>query len=89
LDPEVTTAYGARGVCRAEAGDLDGALADADKAIALGRRDAFTYYIRGLIRAERGDKAEARSDLRTAIDLAPSPAFADNIRSVLTEYGLE
>lgn len=51
-------------MCRAYTGDLDGALADADMVIELGRVDAAAYYVRGSIRAERGDVPEARADLR-------------------------
>jgi hypothetical protein len=68
---------------------LDGALADAESAIELGRVDAFSYWLRGSIHAERGGSALATADLETAIVLAPTAEFADGIRALMTDYGLD
>ena len=89
LTSDRPTAYGARAICLADAGDLEAALADANRAIELGRVDAFAYYTRGLIHAERGDASEATADLRHAIELAPTVEFADGMRALMADDGLE
>lgn len=89
--PESPVGYTARALYRVriDVHDLDGALNDAEKAIALGRTDAFAYYTRGLIYAERGDKSAAKADLGKAIQMASTAEFAEQVRALMVEYGLE
>ncbi len=70
---------------RAIQGDLDAALADADRAVAHAGEAASSvargnvYAVRGLLRAETGRRKEARDDFETAYRLlqAPDPEYAD------------
>src|SRR5262247_2482571 len=61
----------AMGVTRREAGDLDGALADFNRAIALDPRSAWAYFCRGSILAAMGRFDEAITDFDRAVELDP------------------
>jgi tetratricopeptide (TPR) repeat protein/transglutaminase-like putative cysteine protease len=61
-------AYSLRGQLFLEGGRLVKALADADKALALGNQDARAYLVRGRVRYERGT-AGAVADLKKAAEL--------------------
>jgi tetratricopeptide (TPR) repeat protein len=52
--------------------DLDGAIADYDKAIALNPNYAHPYAARGLTLLNIGKDQEAEQDFKKAIDLNPS-----------------
>jgi Flp pilus assembly protein TadD len=89
MAPGFPSGYGVRALCRADAGELDGALSDADTAIELGRVDAWAFFARGSIYLERGEVANGRADLQKALTLAPTPEFVGLVRSPLAEHGLE
>jgi tetratricopeptide (TPR) repeat protein len=59
------------GVARHNLGDLAGALADYNQAIALKPDDATAYYNRGIVRKAQGDLAGALADYNQAIALKP------------------
>jgi tetratricopeptide (TPR) repeat protein len=52
-------------------GDLDGALADFNKAIELNARLAYAYNNRGLVKETKGDLVGALADLTKALELKP------------------
>ena len=56
------------------------ALPYADRALALGTRDARAHFHRGTIRAAMGDKAGARADLTEALRINPRFAPRDVVR---------
>src|SRR5262245_1026324 len=66
----------AMGVTRRETGDLDGALADFNRAIAMDPRSAWAYFGRGTILGEQGKLDEAITDFDRAIELDPQFALA-------------
>ena len=68
------------GIAREAQGDLAGALADYDQAIALNPQDATAYNNRGIARADQGDLAGALADYDQAIALNPQDATAYNNR---------
>ncbi len=72
---------GKRAVIRQEAGDLDGALEDAEAyaAAAPGSPDAWT--IKASVRLKRGDAAGARDDASKALALDPTWSYAMGVRA--------
>ena len=69
--PLLAEAYSLRGNLRSRTGDLEGAEADLDRALALNPSLAGAWWIRGFVRYKRDDNARARADLDRAIALDP------------------
>src|SRR5436190_22500481 len=65
-----------RGIARRAKGDLDGAIADYDRAISLSPAYALAYYNRGIARGDRGDREGAIADYNKAVELNPAYASA-------------
>ena len=78
--PYTVLHYFLRGLARHELGDLAGAIADYDQAIALKPNDAVAYNSRGNARRTQGDLAGAIADYDQAIALKPDDAVAYNSR---------
>jgi tetratricopeptide (TPR) repeat protein len=60
-----------QGIENYQAGDIDGAIIEYDRVIALNPRDATAYYDRGLAKRAKGDLDGALADLNRAIELRP------------------
>jgi len=71
------------GLALAWRGDLDGAIAAFDQAIALTPKSAFAYLNRGLAYQRQGKTGRAAADLDLAIKYAPYAARGYYNRSVL------
>ncbi len=69
---EIGPAFALLGRAAIGKGRLTAALADAERAVKLGPRDAGGYYVRGLVRLERGDLPGALADLEKAGKLTES-----------------
>ena len=69
-------AYSNRGVAKKAKGDLDGAIADYNRAIELDPKDASAYYNRGNAKKAKGDLDGAIADYNRAIELDPKLAIA-------------
>src|SRR6266511_3282184 len=65
-----------RGIEKAKNGDLDGAIADFDRAIKLNPKDDAPYYNRAQARRLKKDAAGAIADYTRAIELKPDYARA-------------
>jgi len=76
-------AHVADGLMRAWQGDLDGAIANFDRAITLSPRDATAYLNRGLALQRKGEFSRAAADLDRAVRYAPSEARGHYYRSLL------
>jgi tetratricopeptide (TPR) repeat protein len=76
LNPKYAEAYNGRAVIRANADDLEGSLADYEKALELKPDLALSYLGRGLIHFQRGNLDRALTDLDRALELAPNIAKA-------------
>ena len=74
LYPNGLTAYGNRGIAKAQLGDHQAAIADFDKVLHLDPNDAKAYANRGLSKAKLGDLRKAIADFDRAIDLDPDRA---------------
>jgi tetratricopeptide (TPR) repeat protein len=74
--------YNNRGNARRHQGDLDGAIADYNQAIALQPDYAATYDNRGIARSGQGDLDGAIADFNQAIALQPDNAAAYNNRGI-------
>ena len=68
----LTAAYTNRGVAYGKKGEVDRAIADFDKAIALDPKLAFAYFNRGVAYEKKGDKEQAIADFRKALEIDPS-----------------
>ena len=80
--PQDATAYNNRGNARQAQGDLAGALADYDQAIALNPTGRHGLQQPGIARAAQGDLAGALADYDQAIVLNPQDATAYNNRGM-------
>ncbi len=67
-------AHVANGLMRAWQGDLDGAIANFDRAIAISPRNAIAYLNRGLALQRKGEFVRANADLDRAVRYAPGAA---------------
>ena len=67
--PETLTMRAAR---RLQAGDVDGAMADANLAIMRDSHASGAYALRGSIRMTQGDRVGALADMSRAIELTPN-----------------
>jgi len=63
--------YCNRGVARQKKGDLDGALADYNRAIELNPHDATPYNNRGLVKMAKGNLDGALADYDRALQISP------------------
>jgi tetratricopeptide (TPR) repeat protein len=68
-DPEVAAAYYNRGVSRMQLNQLEGALADFNKAIDINPKDPDAWNNRGLIYNRQGKPGDALSDFSRAIEI--------------------
>ena len=76
---KLAESYYIRGLQKCILRDLQGAVADLDKAIANNSKYADAYYYRGAIKKELGDLDGFRSDYSTAIQIKPSlQSYNDN-----------
>ncbi len=66
------SAYINRGVAYTKKGEVDRAIADYTKAIALDPDDAEAYYNRGVVYGRKGDKEREIADFRKALEINPS-----------------
>ena len=66
-------------------GDLEGAVTDLDRALALDPRLARAWAERGLVRQLQGDREGARQDLEAAVGLAPQDPRVLATRGILRE----
>ncbi len=78
----IRDAYYNRGAAKIEKGDLDGAIADYNRAIELNPKDARAYYNRGIAKRAKGDLDGAIADFSRAIELDPKYAIAYNNRGI-------
>ena len=74
--------YFERGNAKLHKGDLDGALADYDKAIELNPDYVVAYNNRGFTKSKKGDLDGALADCDKAIELNPDYAVAYNNRGI-------
>jgi Flp pilus assembly protein TadD len=65
-------AYNNRGIVKLGKGDVEGAIADFDRAIKLNPRKPEAYVNRGMVRLQQGRRREADRDFARSIVLNPS-----------------
>ena len=82
-EPETALAYNNRGQAFFEKGELDNALADFNKVIALNQLYDTAYSNRGTILSKRGQLDKAMEDFDKAIALNPSYDEAYNQRGIV------
>jgi tetratricopeptide (TPR) repeat protein len=70
--PTVPEALMLRAAERMQRGDLRGALADVNEALARDSKSAPAYALRGTILMTAGDRKDAMADMTRAIELAPN-----------------
>jgi tetratricopeptide (TPR) repeat protein/tRNA A-37 threonylcarbamoyl transferase component Bud32 len=84
LQPEgYVLPYMARARARLALGRLDGAIADADKALGISRWSEI-YFIRGQAKLAQGDRPGARKDLEEALRTAgPEGAYRKSVEAMI------
>jgi tetratricopeptide (TPR) repeat protein/predicted Ser/Thr protein kinase len=75
-EPRTAEDFRVRGLTRAEAGDLEGAIADYTRAVELDPSDASSWNNRASARRDRGDLAGAMADYDRALKEDPGRATA-------------
>ncbi len=80
---EDASAYNNRGNAKKDKGDLDGAIADYNRAIELDPKYASAYYARGTAKDAKGDPDGATADFNRAIELKPRLAIAYKFRGAV------
>ena len=78
---QTATEFNDRGVAKWRKGDLDGAIADYNRAVELNPKDTAAYYNRGVAKQTRGDLDGAFADYNRTLELDPKYAVAYNNRS--------
>ena len=76
-------AYTNRGTAYAKKGEVDRAIADYTKTIALNPKHAIAYYNRGVTYEKKGDKEQAIADYRKALEIDPSDQDAKEALKLL------
>ncbi len=88
LDPGLPTAHTTLGVALASQGDLDGAIAAYDHAIAIDSELAAVHYDRALALRKKADLRGAVQGYREALRIDPEDAAVwNNLGSVLSRLG--
>ena len=88
IDPLTSVAYSNRAAARVRKGDLGGALADCDRAIAINPGLADAYQNRGWIRWAMGNLVDAISDFDRVVSISPRHAKGYDLRgSVRMDQG--
>src|SRR3989344_6946387 len=75
-------AYNNRGIAKRAKGDLNGAIADYNRALELDPRHANAYINRGYAKQVRGDHDGAITDYNRALKFDPQYALAYNNRGL-------
>ncbi len=86
-DPRMSSSFAIRGRLRAQAGNLDGAVDDLQRASRDGGAPAWAELLLGRLLIDRGADAEAREPLLKVIDLAPNSPEADEARRLMESPG--
>ena len=87
VEPEPAAAYNNRGNAYAAAHQLQEAVRDYEKAMALEPRSALPYFNRANARMQAGRTAEAIQDLSTAVTLKPDyPEAYNNVRRPTSSF---
>ena len=80
VGPQSADDYCKTGDQKFDKGDMDGAIADYTKAIALNPKHAFAYFNRALAKRAKGDLDSALADATKSIELRPKDADGYNCR---------
>jgi len=83
--PVTAADYSDRGFSRQSNGDLDGAIADYNKALELDSKDVRTFYRRGLALQAKGDLNGALADYNTVLGLDAKNADAFSNRGFIKQ----
>ncbi len=83
--PKTSEDFSARGLKRHSAGDLDGALADYDKALDIDPANHQACYRRALARQAKGNLSGALADYNTVLGADPSNADAYRNRAYVKQ----
>lgn len=82
-EPATSAEFAERAYARTNAGDLDGALADFERALALDPKNDHAYANRSATRMLRGDPDGAMADCTQALALNPRNAMAYANRGII------
>lgn len=74
-------------MARQAKGDLDGAIADYNRAIQLNPQDADTYVNRGIAYEKKGEMKKAAADYGRVLELQPDHPRAQAMREFIKKHG--
>ena len=69
LRPDTAAFLDSRALVQLRRGDYDKAIADYDRALGLGSKDAWSYYGRGVAKLRKGLTAAGKADIAAATAL--------------------
>ncbi|GIK67261.1 MAG: hypothetical protein BroJett018_50550 [Chloroflexota bacterium] len=74
-------------MARQAKGDLDGAIADYNRAIQLNPQDAEAYTNRGVAYEKKGEMKKAAADYGRVLELRPDHPEAQYLRRFIKKHG--
>jgi regulator of sirC expression with transglutaminase-like and TPR domain len=87
INPKGADTLVTRAGLKLQTADLTGAIDDATRAIEMGSKKPFAYFVRGMARLQTNQVFPACGDLRLYLKLDPGAPRAAKVREILERFG--